>query len=178
MDYYQRENKYVGGKNEMNNILSNELRIQYGRVFATVKAIIDAFPESKWLEPHGDIYYIPSRIAYHIVEYIRGAVLGEFKDPDFRDKSPFGSWMTEDFKTLPNKDALIGYFTEVTTKAQGLLESLVDENLSLPMIPEMARFGSYQFSLHLAAMREISAHTGELNKMLVENGIDDIWISR
>jgi len=27
-------------------------------------------------------------------------------------------------------------------------------------------------------MRELSDHTGELNKMLIENGLPDVWVSR
>ena len=162
----------------MSNILTNEVRAQYDKAFATVRGILDTFPDDKWLQAHGDEYYIPSRIAYHVVEFIDGIVAGGFKDPDFRDKLPFGPWHTGTPETLPNRIALISYFEEVLGRAQKALAEIDDASLAAPMPPEMARMGAIGVSVHLMALREISAHTGELNKMLVENGKDDVWVSR
>ena len=162
----------------MSNILANDLRTQYDKVFATVRGILDTFPDDKWMQPHGDEYYIPSRIAYHVVEFIDGAVAGRFKDPNFRDNLPFGPWHTGTPETLPAREALISYFEEAINRAKKALADIDDEILSAPTPPEMARMGALGISLHIMAMREISAHTGELNKMLVENGKDDVWVSR
>ena len=159
----------------MSSILSDDLRAQYEKVFATVRGILDTFPDDKWLAPHGDEYYIPSRIAYHITEFIDGAVAGRFKDPGFRDNLPFGPWHTGTAETLPGRSALISYFEEVIVRAQKALADIGDDSLTAPLPPEMARMGAIGMSAHMMAMREISAHTGELNKMLVENGKDDVW---
>ena len=43
------------------------------------------------------------------------------------------------------------------------------------IIVKMSRFGKTKIGAHMMTMRELSAHTGELNKMLIENGLDDIW---
>ena len=162
----------------MSNILADNLRFHYDKAFATVRGILEAFPDDKWLVPHGDEYYIPSRIAYHVVGFIDGVVGGGFKDPDFREKAPFGAWHTGTAETLPKKADLISYFNEVIGRANAELEALDDESLTAPLPEEMARMGSIRMSMHIVSMREISAHTGELNKMLIENGIDDIWVSR
>ena len=159
----------------MDNNMANDIRTYYSRAFATVRGILDTFPDDAWLKPHGEEYYIPSRIAYHIVEFIDGMVAGGFRDPEFRDKLPFGPWHTGTAETLPGRDALIGYFEAVIERANGELESIDDNSLSAPMPPEMARMGTTKLSAHLMAMREISAHTGELNRMLGENGKDDVW---
>ena len=159
----------------MSNILADELRAKYEKSFATVKGILETFPDDKWLVPHGDEYYIPSRIAYHITEFIDGFVAGGMKDPGFRDKLPFGPWQTGTPETLPGKAALISYFEGVVGRARNELVAVNDESLLTPLPEQMARIGSVEMGKHLTAMREIAAHTGELNKMLIENGKDDIW---
>ena len=159
----------------MSNIMANDLRAQYDRAFKTVRGILDAFPDDKWMEPHGDVYYIPSRIAYHLTEFIDGVVAGGFKDPEFRNKLPFGPWHTGTRDTLPGRNALITYFEEVTARANKELAGIDDTFLASPLPQEMSRMGTTQISAHLLTMREISAHTGELNKMLIENGKDDVW---
>ena len=162
----------------MSNVLANELRSQYDKAFATVRGIIETFPDDKFLVAHGDEYYIPSRIAYHLVGFIDGFLAGGMKDPDFRDKAPFGPWHTGTAETLPSRAALTPYFEEVVARANNVLSGLVDADLAAPNPPELERMGATQFIVHLLAMREISAHTGELNKMLIENGKDDVWVSR
>ena len=162
----------------MSNILSDNLRFHYDKTFATVRGILETFPDDKWLEPHGDDYYIPSRIAYHLVGFIDGVVGGGFKDPDFREKAPFGPWHTGTAETLPSRTALISYFNEVVERATAELEAIDDESLAAPLPEEMARMGPILMSTHIVSMREISAHTGELNKMLIENGKDDVWVAR
>jgi hypothetical protein len=64
----------------MSELLANDLRTQYDRAFRTIREIVAAFPEDRWLEPHGDIYYIPCRIAYHLTVVVDSYVNGGFKD--------------------------------------------------------------------------------------------------
>ena len=162
----------------MSDTLTSAMRAQYDKAFATVRGILETFPDDKWLEPHGDIYYIPSRIAYHLTEFIDGQIAGGFRDPDFRAKLPFGPWHTGTAETLPGRAALIAYFDEVEARAQKELAALDDAALAAPLEPERARMGATLMGAHMLFMREISAHTGELNKMLIENGKDDVWVSR
>jgi len=163
----------------MGNILSNDIRKQYYKTFENVRKIIEAFPKDKWLVPHGDEYYIPSRIAYHSVEFIDGLLVGGFKDPElFFSKLPFGSWYEGTAETLPSQEALLGYYDEVFGRAKTLLEALDDEALAAPLEVDRPHIGTCQMGLHMYMMRELAAHTGELNKMMIENGLDDIWVSR
>ena len=162
----------------MKDLLANDVRKQYEQCFATLKAIVEAFPEDKWLVQHGDIYYIPSRIAYHLVVFIDRYIAGGFNDPDFASKLPFGNWMEATAETLPDKAAFFKYYDQILAKAQPVLAALDDANLISPIEPDRARMGTTQMAVHLYCMRELAAHTGELNKMLIENGLDDIWISR
>jgi hypothetical protein len=37
----------------MSEILANELRTQYQKVFRTIRGIAEAFPEARWREPKG-----------------------------------------------------------------------------------------------------------------------------
>ena len=159
----------------MSSILADDIRLHYERAFSTIHGIIEAFPEDRWLEPHGDEYYIPSRIAYHLVGYIDFRIAGGSRDPDYKSKLPFGSWQDGTPETLPCKDSLMAYYDGVLEKAQSELAALDDDGLSAPIEPERARLGTSQIAAHISAMRELSAHTGELNKMLIENGKDDIW---
>ena len=155
--------------------MANDVRAQYQRAFATIANIANAFPQESWLKAHGDEYYIPSRIAYHLAVFTDGMVAGGSQDPDFRAKLPFGAWMEGTAETLPTKEAFIGYFNAVVERANKALEGIDDEGLCGPIDPARARMGATQIAFHLYSMRELSAHTGELNKMLIENGIDDIW---
>ena len=159
----------------MNSVLSDDVRIQYDKAFETVSAIIETFPEDKWLVPHGDVYYIPCRIAYHIAIFIDGMVAGGFMDPDFRSKVPFGDWKTATAETLPGKAALMTYYKEVVARAKNALSAIDDDALTAMQAPELSRFAKTKIGAHMMTMRELSAHTGELNKMLIENGLEDIW---
>ena len=159
------------------DILTNDVKKQYDRSFATLRAIIEAFPEDKWLAEHGDEYYIPSRIAYHLAVFIDGFVAEGMKnDPDFRDNRPFGSWKDGTAATLPGKAALLGYYDESVARAEAILDKLDDAAVVAAIEPERARMGESNLGAHMYVMREIADHTGELNKMLIENGIDDIWM--
>jgi len=159
----------------MSMILADDVRNQYNRAFETVELIIAAFPEDKWLVAHDDDYYIPSRIAYHIAQFIDGFVADGFKDPAFREKAPFGDWKTGTAETLPKKAPFAVYYKEVVARAKNVLAAMDDDAVTAAMPEEMARFAATKVGSHMMIMRELSAHTGELNKMLIENGIDDIW---
>ncbi|MDR0819888.1 MAG: hypothetical protein LBN43_10005 [Oscillospiraceae bacterium] len=156
--------------------LSDDVRAQYNGAFATIRGIAEAFPENKWLESHGDVYYIPSRIAYHLAVFIDSNIAGWSKDPDFASKLPFGSWKDGNAGTLPDKKAYLAYYDEVIARAQKVLATLDDDSVTATLEPEKARFSTSQLGVHLYNMRELSAHSGELNKMLIENGIDDVWV--
>jgi len=160
----------------MSNLLANDVRTLHEKCFATIRGIVEAFPEEKWLVPHGDDYYIPSRIAYHLAVFIDGAVAGGFADPDFRSKAPFGAWHEGTAETLPDKTKLLAYYDEVIERANKALAAIDDDRVVAPIEPERARMGQTQLAGYMYVMRELSAHTGELNKMLIENGLDDIWM--
>ena len=159
----------------MSDMLANDVRRTYERAFATMDGILEAFPVEKWLEPHGDEYYIPSRIAYHIAEFTDGAVAGGFQDPEFKNKLPFGDWHNATAQTLPAKDALVSYYNEAVGRAREELAKLDDDSVTAPLPKEMAFLGATRLGALLGILRELSAHTGEMNKMLIENGIDDVW---
>ena len=160
----------------MNNTMANDVRSQFDRAFNTIRRIIEAFPEENWLTPHGDEYYIPSSIAYHLASYIDSRVAGGYKDPDFRSKLPYGDWHGITLERLPGKSALLSYYDEAIARANNALSAINDDDISALLPPEMSRMGVSQMGAYLGMMREISAHTGEMNKMLIENGIDDIWM--
>ena len=162
----------------MSDILANDVRSQYDKAFATIRGIVEAFPEDKWLAIHGDEYYIPSRIAYHLAVYIDGQIAGGFQKPDFNATLPFGNWMEGNAQTLPAKAAFLSYLNEVIDRAQKAQANFTDEDVTAVLDPDKARFGKTQLGVHMYAMRELSDHTGELNKMLIENGAQDVWVSR
>ncbi|MDR0839479.1 MAG: hypothetical protein LBN99_07555 [Oscillospiraceae bacterium] len=156
--------------------LSDDVRAQYNGAFATIRGIAEVFPESKWLEPHADAYYIPGRIAYHLAAFIDRQLGGGSEDPDFASKLPYGNWMEATAETLPDKKAFLSYYDEVIKRAQSSLAALDDDGVTAPIEPERAHFGKSQIGVHLYNMRELAAHSGELNKMLSEHGIDDVWV--
>lgn len=162
----------------MSELLSNDVRRQYDMVFRTLRKIVETFPEDRWLEPHGDAYYIPCRIAYHLAVVIDNHVAGGFKDKDFASKLPYGKWIEAKAEGLPPKAAFLVYLDGVLDRAEKALAALDDNILAQPIEPERARVGGAQIGLHLYMMREISDHTGELNKMLIEDGQEDVWIAK
>ena len=161
----------------MSEIIANDVRTKYDKAFATVRGILDAFPEDRWLVSHGDEYYLPCRIAYHIAVFIDGMIGGNSEKPDFRANLPFGSWRDGTAETLPNKKALIEYFEKAVNSANEALATITDENLFAPLPENKTRYGATAVGMHLQFMRELSDHTGEMNKMLIENGVEDIWVS-
>jgi hypothetical protein len=162
---------------KMSNILADDVRVKYEKAITNIRKIVENFPEDKWLTPHGSDYYLPARIAYHLAVFIDGQVAGGMKDPDFRAKLPYGAWLDATAETLPDKKAYFEYFDAVVSRATSALAKLDDDAVVAPMEPDRLRFGATQLGFHLYAMREISDHTGELNKMLIENGLDDVWVN-
>ena len=162
----------------MSEILANDLRAQYKKVFSTIRRIVEAFPEERWLEPHGNVYYIPCRIAYHLAVVIDNHIAGGFRDKDFTAKLPYGKWIEAKAENLPDRNEFLTYFDSALARAEKALALLNDDTLMSPLEPERAWMGTSQMGMHLYMMRELSDHTGELNKMLIENGKQDVWISR
>jgi hypothetical protein len=162
----------------MSAILSNDLRLQCGKAFRTLRGIVEVFPVSRWREPHGDEYYIPCRIAYHLAAVIGFYAAGGSKDKDFFAKLPYGRWIDAKADDLPGQAEFLVYLDAVLVRAEQELSKLTDSDLYLPIDPERAWAGSSNLGLYLFFLRELSDHTGELNKMLIENGVQDVWISR
>jgi hypothetical protein len=159
-------------------MMANDLRAQYDKAFRTVRGIAETFPEARWLEPHGHEYYIPCRIAYHIACVIDNHIAGGFKDKDFAAKLPYGRWIDAKAENLPGKQDFLAYLDGALGRAGEALARLTDEELASPVEPERAWMGASKMGLHLYIMRELSDHTGELNKMLIEDGGQDVWIAR
>lgn len=162
----------------MSEILANDLRAQYTKVFSTIRGIVDAFPENRWREPHGHAYYIPCRIAYHLAVVIDSQISGGFRDKDFSSRLPYGKWIEATAEDLPEKNEFLTYFSGILDRAEKALAVLNDDSLMSSIESERAWMGASQMGMHLYMMRELSDHTGELNKMLIENGRQDVWISR
>ncbi len=162
----------------MSKKLANDVRLQYEKTFRTIRGIAEAFPETTWREPHGDVYYIPCRIAYHMAVVIDNHIAGGFKDKDFAANLPYGKWIDAKAENLPNKNAFLAYFDAAIERAQKALSDLDDEILMSPIEQVRDWMGATQLGMHLYMFRELSDHTGELNKMLIEDGEQDVWISR
>ena len=110
--------------------------------------------------------------------------LGVHGDPfvlnrkDFAAKLPYGNWIEAKAEDLPDKKEFLSYFNGVLGKAEKVLPTLNDDALTSPIEAERAWLGTSQMGLHLYMMRELSDHTGELNKMLIEDSKQDVWISK
>ena len=162
----------------MSSLLANDVRAQYEKALTNIQKVVEAFPEGRWLEPHGDEYYIPCRIAYHLAITIDGQIAGGNQNPDFMSKLPFGSLRDATAETLPAKPVYFAYLEEAIGRAKTALAGIDDESLAAPNDSQREWMGASQIAKHMYMMSELSVHTGELNKMLVENGIDDIWVAR
>ena len=156
----------------------NDIRAIYEKSFATIRAIVEAFPDDKWLLAHSDEYYIPCRIAYHLAVFISRHLNGGFRNPDFHNSLPYGNWIEASAETLPNKEDFLKYYDDIISKAEATLKEYDDDMLQLPSESERSFQGETQLGILVYCIREIAAHTGELNKMLIENGLEDIWIFR
>ena len=113
----------------MSEILANDVRLQYQKTFTTIRRIVETFPEDRWLEPHGDIYYLPCRIAYHLAVVIDNYIAGGYKDKEFAAKLPYGKWSEATAEILPNKTEFLAYFDAVLARANKALPLLNDEVL-------------------------------------------------
>ncbi|NLV50609.1 MAG: hypothetical protein GXY20_07950 [Clostridiales bacterium] len=160
----------------MSDIMAKDLREQYRKTFSTVRKIVETFPEERWREPHGDIYYIPCRIAYHIALVIDRFIADGYKDRDFQAKVPYGNWAEAKAEALPDRAEFLAYYDGIIARAEKVLADISDEALKAPLPQEISFFAESLIGLHMCMMREISDHTGELNKMLVDNGLEDVWV--
>ena len=173
---------FEGGRKERENTMSQlvalDVQDKFDKGFATIRGIIEVFPDDKWCVPHGDDFYVACRICYHLAIFIDGMIAGGTSSPDFAANLPFGNWSEAAAESLPDKQTFLKYFDEAVARAKAVLEKLTDEELTAALPEENARFGKTRVGMYLHFIREMTAHTGELNKMLNENGLDDVWISR
>ncbi len=160
----------------MSDLLANDVRRHFEKAFQTITGIIDAFPEDAWLKPHGDDYYLPSRIAYHIAVVIDRYLAKGYLNPDFAP--PYGNFMEATAQSLPGKADLILYMNKTMDKARGILSALDDAILRSAPDQTASALGETWVGVYLYIIKELAAHIGELNKMLIENGLPDIWIAR
>jgi hypothetical protein len=110
-----------------------------------------------------------------LASFIDGAVAGGFGDKEFHAKLPYGNWYDAKAEALPDRTQFLAYYDSVLGRAEKALAGLNDAFLLSLTAPEKSRFGASEMGMHLMVMRELAAHTGELNKMLIENGKEDIW---
>jgi hypothetical protein len=161
----------------MGGTLSDDMRKQYQKAFQTIREIVVAFPEDRWKARHGDGYYVPCRLAYHLALCTKYHLLGGYKDKEYYTILPYGRWNETKAEDLPGKVELLAFLDGIFSRATQALELLTDAELAKPAEPERAWAGETTLGLHLYMMRELSAHTGELNTMLVQDGAEDIiWI--
>ena len=90
----------------------------------------------------------------------------------------YGKWTEAKSEQLPDRKEFLAYFDAVLERAGIALANINDDILMLPIEQERAWMGVIQMGVHLYMFRELSDHTGELNKMLIEDGGQDVWISR
>jgi hypothetical protein len=109
---------------------------------------------------------------------IDSQIASGFKDKDFTAKLPYGKWIEAKVENLPERNEFLAYFDGALSRAEKVLATLDDDSLTSQVEPERAWLGTSQMGVHLYMMRELSAHTGELNKMLIEDGKQDVWIAR
>lgn len=156
--------------------LAGEIGKQYDSAFRTLREIVRAYPEAGWRKPHGDDYLVPCRIAYHLALCIEYEILSGFRDQGRNFHPPFGEWLETKAGALPGKGDFMVYLDGVLARAETEVGGLSDGGLDLPSEPEQAWAGACRMSLHLYMLRELSAHCGELNAMLVQDGAEDvIW---
>lgn len=175
---FSNETRIMERDDDVSEVLANDVRLQYQKTFTTIRRIVETFPEDQWLQPHGDEYYLPCRIAYHLAVVIDNYVAGGYKDKDFASKLPYGKWSEATAEILPDKATYLAYLDAVLARANQALTLLNDEILLSAIEPERTWMGATQMAIHLYMMRELSDHTGELNKMLIENGLPDVWVAR
>ncbi|MCL2046936.1 MAG: DinB family protein [Oscillospiraceae bacterium] len=162
----------------MSNVVAFDVQDKFDKSFLTIRGIIEVFPEDKWLVPHGHDFYVPCRLCYHLAIFIDGMLGGGNRNPDFAANLPFGNYSEAKAEDLPNKADFLAYFDGAVERAKAVLAELTDEELTAALPEEQARFGKTRVGMYLHYIRELAAHSGELNKMLDENGLDDVWISR
>ena len=151
--------------------ISKDLTQQYGHALDMLKNGIEQCPEDQWNTVVDDPFFVPARVAFHIiqaVDFFISPIAAEF------DWKAFGfNWEETPAESLPSKSVVSDYLDKVQSRVASYFNSADDAS----MLGSDAQF-SPRFESPLArlmySIRHAHHHIGQLSLDLQRRGLPEI----
>ena len=151
--------------------ISETLRDQYDHSWKMLADGLDKCPESQWKTGVDDPFFVPARLAFHViqtVDFYTGSTAAEF------DWKAFGfDWEESSTEELPDKDEVSAYLDKIKTKVGEFLDSIPEQTF-LGSDEAFAPYFGSPFDRMMYALRHSHHHIGQLSLDLQRRGLPEI----
>lgn len=145
--------------------LTEALQRQFAKAHATLRDAIRNCPESAWKAPSDHPFFIPARLAFHIIQATDYHL---DPNPGGFNWSRFGfDWEEAAPDALPDLPAVLAYLEETEAKTNRRLLELSDAGL---LGPDYSPYFPTALDHVLYTLRHTQHHTGQINAELKRRG--------
>lgn len=151
--------------------ISELLVDQYGHSWKMLRAGIDHCPDEQWRIVVDDPFFVPARVAFHIIQTVEFYTSERADDFDWQ---AFGfDWEESPAEGLPDKSSMIEYLDAVEKKLASYLQSMDDKTLQ-GSDAEFAPYFKTPLARMMYALRHSHHHIGQLSLDLQRRNLPEI----
>ncbi len=149
--------------------IADSFRRQFDRMWKMLSEAIRKCPETEWKKVAAHPFFVPSRLAYHVIEAVD--FYAGSSPEEFSGGQRLGvRWTTDEPERLPSKDAILDYVSDTRDKMAARLRSLADPDF-FGANPFPGR-GENILELMAYTLRHSQHHLGQLNGELKRRGLE------
>jgi uncharacterized damage-inducible protein DinB len=150
--------------------ITEDLKRQFDSSWRMLREGIAACPETEWRTENGDVFFVPARLAFHVIQTVDfyASACGQF------DWQRFGfNWENARDSALPEKTTVLDYLDEVDIKSAQFIDKLGVDGLTATD----EAFGPHHacpMERLIYALRHSHHHIGQLSLELQRRNLPEI----
>lgn len=147
------------------------LRKQYAHSWRMLADGIESCSDAQWQATIDDPFFVPARVAFHVVQTIDFFTSPAAKGFDWQAHG--FNWEEAPVEDLPDRAKVSGYLDAIREKLDTLLSSM-DETVLMDSDSKFASYFSCPFERFNYALRHSHHHIGQLSLDLQRRGFSEI----